>query len=344
MMTTAATTFDSRIDPVVRGLVTIGALILLFVGLHIPLPGLSPEMLQQVLSHQLSPARVSIFALGVTPILFARVILELCRLVIPSLARWAANPEHDGQWTKFGQGLALALAGVQAYGVALAFERVANAGDEMGWDFSVGIIATAVGATALLIALADFVTRRGLGDGLLILLAAPMIARAPHDLMFFFELGRMGAISAAMLPETIVLVVIAVALLAVASLVRDPARGVLAGANLDVWPPLLASSVLGPLGAAAILLLGASNLPPASLVLIIHVLALAGLIALFATLRERAGASQPNRGPVTVVEIAVCVGAVIFAYIFGMTGATAGLAIIVIVAAILSCFSRSVRL
>jgi preprotein translocase subunit SecY len=308
------------------------------------LPGFSPDLLKQILSHQLSAARVSIFALGVTPILFARVILELLRLIVPPLAGWAARPDHAVQWTRLGRGLALVLAGIQAYGVALALERIANPGDELDWAFHLGIVATAIGATAFLIVLADLVTRRGFGDGLLILLAAPIVAGVPHNLAYLIELGRMGAISLSMMFQPIVLVVVALALLVAASLIREPGTGVFSGANLDFWPPLLASSLLGPLGAVALVFLGASNLPPTALILTVHVFALAALIALFAVLRERAGAHQPNRGPVTAVEIIVCVGAVIFAYMFGMSSATAGLGIIAVAAAALSCFSPSIRL
>ena len=344
-MTAAATTTNAqRPDPVVRSLVTIGALILLFLGTQIPLPGFSPDLLQSILSHRLSAARVSIFLLGVTPILFARVILEILRLVVPALAGWAAKPDHAVEWTRVGRGLALVLAGVQAYGVALAFERIVSPGEEIEWGFRLGIVVTAVGATAILIALADLVTRRGFGDGLLIMLAAPIVASAPHDLAVLVELGRMGAISASAIFQLIVLVVVALALLVAASLVREPGAGVVSGAHLDFWPPLLASSVLGPLGAIAIVVLGASNLPSTPLILIIHVFALAALIALFAILRERAGAHQPNRGPVTAVEIIVCVGAAIFADIFGISSPIAGLGVIAVAAAALSCFSPSVRL
>jgi hypothetical protein len=343
-MTIAATTYNPRIDPVVRGLVTIGALILLFMGIHIPLPGLSPDLLQRISVHHLSAARISIFMLGVTPILTALVVLEVFRLAIPPLARWAAQADHAAEWTRAGRALALVLAGVQAYGVALAFEQIASAGDEIGLGFRLGVISTAVGATALLIALADLITRRGFGDGLLILLAAPIVARTPHDLAFLIELSRVGAISAAAIFQPLVLIVLAVVLLVAASLVREPGSGVLAGAHLDIWPPLLAGSVIGPLGAAALVVLGPSNLPPGPVILVVHVLALVFMIALFASLRERASAPQPNRGPVTAAETVVCVGAVIFAYIFGMSSATAGFGLIAVVATVLSCFSLSVRL
>jgi preprotein translocase subunit SecY len=342
-MTAAASTIAPRTDPLVRSLVTIGALILLFLGTQIPLPGFTPDLLRTILFHRVSTARVSIFALGVTPILFARVILEFFRLIAPPLARWAAEPNHAVEWTRIGRGLALVLAGVQAYGVALTFERIAIPGDEIDWGFRLGIVASAVGATALLMTLAELVTRRGFGDGLLILLAAPTVARVPHDLAYLFELTRMGAISVSISFQLIVLVILALALLVAASLIREAGTTVFGGANLDFWPPLLASSVLGPIGAAAMVILGAPYLPT-PLIMIVHALALVGLIALFAILRERAGAHQPNRGPVTAIEIIVCAGAAIYAYLFGMSSATAGFGIIAVAAAALSCFSRSVRL
>ncbi len=341
---TISPTYDLPNDPVTRGLVTIGALIVLFVGTHIPLPGLSAALTQRLSPGASQLGRVSVFALGVTPIIFARVLLELCRVAAPAVARWAAAPDHAAQWTRLVRGLALALAGLQAYGLALQLESVAGFADEGGWAFRLGVVVTAIGATAVLLALADFVTRRGLGDGLLILLAAPLVARAPHSLAFLIELSRMGAISVGSLLLALALAVVAIGLLAAASLVRERGRPSLAGASLDIWPPLLATSVLGPLGAAAVLFLGPVNLPTAPAVLVVHTLALAGLIALFAALRARAGAAAPNLATVTGAEIGVCVGAALYAYDARISSETAGLWIIVTVAAALSCFSRSVRL
>ncbi len=342
---TTSLTYNPRTDPVTRSLVTIGALIVLFLGTHIPLPGLNAELLRRLLLGSSQLGRASIFTLGVTPIILAYVILELCRVAIPALARWAAEPDHAGRWARIGRGLALALAGLQAYGVAVGLESVAGFAEEGGWAFRLGVVATAIGATALLIVLADLVTRRGLGDGLLILLAAPLVARAPHNLAFLIELSRMGAISVGSLLLTLALAAVAIGLLAAASLVRNPARrSGLANAELDIWPPLLATSVLGPLGAAAVLFLAPANLPAAPIVLVVHSLALAGLIALFAALRARAGAAPPNLAAVTAAETGVCVGAALYAYGSGMSSEAAGLWIIVTVAAALSCFSRSVRL
>jgi preprotein translocase subunit SecY len=345
---TTSLTYEPRIDPVSRALVTIGALIVLFIGTHIPLPGLSAELLRRIPPGP-PLGRLSIFALGVTPVIFARVILEFLRLTIPRLGRWIATPNQTAEWIRFGRGLALALAGVQAYGVALALENMTGFVDEAGWAFRLGIVVTAVGATALLIALADFVTRNGVGDGLLILLATPVIARATPTFTLWVELGRTGAIPAELPFAAAALTLVALALLVAASLAQPRAPGPegqarLANANLDVWPPLLATSILGLLVAAAALALGRAPLPTSAL-MIAYTLALAGLIALFAMLRaQAAGARAPNLWPTTIAEMAVCVGAALFAYSFGISSETAGFWIVCAAAAALSCFSRSVRL
>ena len=181
--------YDQRPDPVVRGLVTVGALIVLFLGARIPLPGLSPEILQRI-SGGATLGRLSIFAFGVAPVIAALAIAELLRLLVPPFGRWAATPDRAARLDALARALALALAAIQAHGVAELIERIAGVPEEPGWMFQVGIAATAIGATALLMWLGDLVTRYGFGDGLLILLAAPIIAQAPSFLPIWMELSR----------------------------------------------------------------------------------------------------------------------------------------------------------
>lgn len=331
-------------DPIVRGLVTVGAVIVLLIGRYIPLPGLGADFLER-----LRPGRLSIFGLGVTPIIFGGAIIELIRLVIPPLGRWAREPDNGALLNGLGRLLALAIAAYQARGVALALERMAGVANEPGLTFRIGIIATAVGATAFLIWLADLVTRRGAGDGLLILLAAPLVVRMPHIVALWIELTRTGAIPVDPSAAAAILTIIAVILLVAASLVhgRAPrlhARSGLAGANLDIWPPLLATTLFSPLGKLATALLRQEH--PAALAGV-QMIILAALIALFAGLRARAAGAQGNPSnlwPATLAQIVVCIGAMLFADIYQISSVNVGFWIVYIVAAVLSSFSRFVRL
>jgi preprotein translocase subunit SecY len=107
--------YEQRPDPVVRGLVTVGALIVLFLGTRIPLPGLNPDLLQRIAGGA-GLGRLSIFALGVAPIIAALAIVELLRSSIPPLGRWAATPDRAARLDALARALALALAAIQAHG------------------------------------------------------------------------------------------------------------------------------------------------------------------------------------------------------------------------------------
>jgi hypothetical protein len=342
--------YEQRPDPVVRGLVTVGALIVLFLGTRIPLPGLNPDLLQRIAGGA-GLGRLSIFALGVAPIIAALAIVELLRLSIPPLGRWAATPDRAARLDALARALALALAAIQAHGVAELIERIAGFPEAPGWTFRAGIAATAIGATALLMWLGDLVTRYGFGDGLLILLAAPIVAQAPSFLSIWMELSRTGAVPVSLPVAAIILMAIAIVLLVSASLARGWSLrrltgSTLAGARFDVWPPILAATVLGPLVALANRLWGEEPLPQAQLAAL-HMGVLAALIAFFAILRARvAGAARrpPNLWFVTFAEIVVCVGAMAFTYVYQISSASSGFSIVFVVAAALSCVSRSVRL
>jgi hypothetical protein len=342
--------YDQRPDPVVRGLVTLGALVVLFLGTRIPLPGLSPDLLQRI-SGGAALGRLSIFALGVAPVIAALAIVELLRVSIPPFGRWAAASDKAARLDALARALALALAAIQANGVAELIERIAGFAEAPGWTFRAGIAATAIGATALLMWLGDLVTRNGFGDGLLILLAAPIVVQSPSYLPIWMELSRTGAIPISLPVAAVILTAVAIVLLIAASLahgwsLKRLTGPNLAGARFEIWPPILAATVFGPLVALADHLSRAETLPRA-VVAALHMGALAALIALFAILRARlaSGADRPpNLWLVTFSEIVVCIGAMAFAYVYRISSASSGFSIVFVVAAALSCVSRYVRL
>jgi preprotein translocase subunit SecY len=343
---TTADLADRRPDPILRVLVTLGAVLVLFIGSHIPFPGLSADLLQRI---RFGPSlgRLSIFALGVTPIIFGRAIVEIVRLFIPALGRWASQPDNDALLVRLGRILALVLAAFQGRGVAIALENMSGFADEPGLWFRIGIIATAVGATALLIWLTDIVTRRGFGDGLLIMLAAYLVARAPYTIAVWIELTRTGAVPTELPVIAAIFSIAAIVLLVAASRIRGPGLQGGSSRSLDVWPPILAMTVLGLLTALSAYLFGAAGLGSAATQTILRMVALAALIGLFASLRARALDAQdrpPNLLRATLVVIVVCVGAIPFSFAYQISSEDGGFAIVLIVAAALSCFSRSVRL
>ncbi len=123
-------------------------------------------------------ARFSVFALGIMPYVTASIILQLLTVVIPKLEQLQKEGEAGyakiNQYTRY---LTVCLAAAQATGYAFLFRRSgalqANAGR------LVLIILTLTAGTALLMWLGELITKRGIGNGISILIFASILATAP---------------------------------------------------------------------------------------------------------------------------------------------------------------------
>ena len=164
-----------------RWAVTLGGLAAYGLGSRLWLPGLDPDAVTALKLPGLS-ADLSIFSVGVRPIVFGLAFVEMARVILPPLARWASGSrDHSERLWRTARILALALAAVQAMGMAQAIEGLDGVAPSPGPMFRLGVIAAIVGATAFLIWLARIMTERGVGDGLLVLFAAPLVAHLPYD-------------------------------------------------------------------------------------------------------------------------------------------------------------------
>src|SRR5438034_7391296 len=123
-------------------------------------------------------SRFSIFALGIMPYVTASIILQLLTVVIPKLEQLQKEGEAGlakiNQYTRY---LTVALAAAQSTGYAFLFRREgvlnANAGR------LVLIILTLTAGTVLLMYLGELITKRGIGNGISILIFASILSTAP---------------------------------------------------------------------------------------------------------------------------------------------------------------------
>ncbi len=330
---TAAGVRDPR-----RWAVTLGGLAIYGLGSRLWLPGLDPGAATG-LPIPLHPANFSLFSVGVRPILFGLALAEIARVSMPPLARWAAaSRDHSELLWRAARAFALALAAVQAMGIARAIERFGDIAPFPGTMFRLEIVAAIVGATALLIWLAGVMTARGVGDGLLILFAAPFVAHFPYDVANAFNSVRVGLVPAWAPQALVALAVAAFALLLASARRAGGARG------LDIWPPLMGTIVFQFLGLAAqaadFLSQGqlsavADALPPAIRLLVL-VAVQGALIWLFAVWRGRAEGA--DAAPLAA-EILVCSGALMLFLLLNFGGPLSGCWIILTVAAGLSLAS-----
>ena len=120
---------------------------------------------------------MAIFALGILPYITAFIILQLIATISPMLERLKREGEVGrkiiNQYTRY---LTVALAAIQAYGIAIGLESWRSAFGPLvidpGWMFRVTTVATLVGGTIFLMWLGEQVTSRGIGNGALLIILA----------------------------------------------------------------------------------------------------------------------------------------------------------------------------
>jgi hypothetical protein len=228
---------------VARWLVTIGAIGVYFAARTLQLPSVvytNPSFGGLSLLPEGSPMGMSLFALGVTPVISALLFTEVARLAFPPLAHWTARgPRQATLYLRIVRALALGFAAMQALGVAAGLEAAQVVFDS-GWPFQLEVVAAFVGATSVLIWLADLINTRGVGDGLVLLYAAPLAAHLPPQTASWWKLG-------AFLPAFVPILLLALTLLSIAALIAVSRRGSKSG-PLDLWSLLLGGLLLQWIG------------------------------------------------------------------------------------------------
>ncbi len=266
--------------------VTAALLVVYRLGKQIPLPGINSEALPHVSG--IAMERISILALGITPLVTVLILAELLKVIAPSVRRWEhADACNRDKLSRIVVGLSLLAAAAQASGLALALEDVRGLIEEPGTAFRLICIATLVGGAAIVIWLANQITRHGLGSGVWLLLVTIWLAELPHQT---FRLVAQGTGSAVAVELILGWGLTAVVLAAIVALIRA-GGDTLATAATCLWSKLLAGAVWSPLILAIGLVVGGGSLRSVGLWISpgnpILLLVLAGLVALFVHLYMR---------------------------------------------------------
>jgi preprotein translocase subunit SecY len=123
-------------------------------------------------------SRFSLFALGIMPYVTASIILQLLTVVVPTLERLQKEGESGyakiNQYTRY---LTVGLAAAQATGYAYLFKKSQALNANTGRI--VLIIVTLTAGTALLMWLGELITKRGIGNGISLLIFASILASMP---------------------------------------------------------------------------------------------------------------------------------------------------------------------
>ena len=192
---------------------TLGALVIYRLGTYIPIPGVDPQILEQIFSQQAGGiigvfdmfaggalSRMTIFALNIMPYISAAIIMQLLTAVSPTLEalkkEGEAGRKKINQYTRYGTVL---LAVFQSYGIAVGLEATqgpsGSAVIDPGLFFRLTTVITLTGGTIFLMWLGEQITQRGVGNGISLIIFAGIVANLPLALVEVLELGRTGALS-----------------------------------------------------------------------------------------------------------------------------------------------------
>jgi preprotein translocase subunit SecY len=188
-----------------RLLFTAMILALYRLGSWIPAPGVNADAIDQYLSRTGgifnllnlfsggALSQFSVFALGIMPYVTASIIVQLMTVVVPRLSELQKEGESGtakiNQYTRY---LTVALAAAQALGYAFLFRNQdvlqANAGR------MVLIIVTLTVGTVLLMWMGEQITKRGIGNGISILIFASILTSLPLGVTAWWNGGPMERI------------------------------------------------------------------------------------------------------------------------------------------------------
>ncbi len=197
-----------------RLLFVLAALAVFRFGTFIPVPGINPDALMQLMDQQRGTivdmfnmfsggalGRFSIFALGIMPYISAAIIMQLMSHAVPQLQQLRKEGEAGRRKiTQYTRYFTVVLALFQSFGVAAALQsQSAGAGLPVvvitGPGFLFSAVVTLTAGTVFLMWLGEQVTERGIGNGISIIIFAGIVAGLPAAIGSTLELARTGELS-----------------------------------------------------------------------------------------------------------------------------------------------------
>jgi len=193
---------------------TLGILIVVRIGAHIPVPGVNGEALGAAIQNFQNTLfglydlfaggafqKATLFALGIMPYISASIIIQLMGSVVPYFQRLQKEGEEGRkkitQLTRYGT---VFIATMQAYGVTIFLESmtaniqggVVSVVPHPGMLFKFTAIVSLVTGVILMMWLGEKITERGIGNGISLIIMIGIVSRIPNVMLTEFVLIREG--------------------------------------------------------------------------------------------------------------------------------------------------------
>ena len=221
-----------------RIMFTLGILIVVRIGAHIPIPGIDGEALGAALQNFQNTLfglydlfaggafqRATLFALGIMPYISASIIIQLMGAVVPYFQRLQKEGEEGRkkitQLTRYGTVL---ISAMQAYGISIFLGSMTSniqgvvvpVVPNPGILFTFTSIVSLVTGTMLMMWLGERITERGIGNGISLIIMVGIMSRFPTVIItevVYVQEGLRGILGEVILIATMFVIVGCVVLL-----------------------------------------------------------------------------------------------------------------------------------
>ncbi len=176
-----------------------GMLLIYRLGAHLPVPGVNLKAVNAIqkqfggsnilgLLNLFSGgglSRIALFALGIMPYITSSIILELLKVVVPSLEKLSKEGEvGQARITQYTRYLTVGLAFAQSIGYVFLFRSLAaSTGESVVTKFDLPhvflIVVCLTTGAVLLMWVGELITQKGIGNGISLLIFASIVARLP---------------------------------------------------------------------------------------------------------------------------------------------------------------------
>ncbi|GAV30718.1 MAG: preprotein translocase subunit SecY [Anaerosomatales bacterium] len=186
-------------------LFTLGIIAVYRVGAHIPVPGVDPAAIKEVVQSGAALGLLNlfaggalenfaIFALGIMPYITASIIMQLLQAVIPTLEQWAKEGEAgQRKITQVTRYLTLGIGFMESLGLLSIFQADVSQGGigvRFDWLTRIVIVISLLAGTAFIMWLGELITQRGIGNGMSLLIFANIVARFPVTIVNAMQLNE----------------------------------------------------------------------------------------------------------------------------------------------------------
>src|SRR5919198_108710 len=191
-----------RVPELRRRVLFTGLILALYrLGSWVPAPGVNSDQIKGYFNNQGGTilgllnvfsggalSQFSLFALGIMPSVTASIILQLLTVVVPKLEQLQKEGEAGmakiNQYTRY---LTVALAAAQSAGYSYLFQKQGALTNNSGRP--VPIVITLTAGTTLLMWMGELITKRGIGNGISLLIFASILATAPSGVAAWYNGG-----------------------------------------------------------------------------------------------------------------------------------------------------------